>query len=69
MNLILPLSSSPNIFAGHKFEWPDLKIKSQLDEMEDGTKEDVENAKEAYAKDVKADTKKYRPGVPSFFGL
>jgi len=54
---------------GHKFEWPDLKIKSQLDEMEDGTKEDVENAKEAYAKDVNADTKKYRPGVPSFFGL
>ena len=69
MNLILPLSSSQNIFAGHKFEWPDLKIKSQLDEMEDGTKEDVENAKEAYAKNVNADTKKYRPGVPSFFGL
>ena len=37
--------------------------------MEDDTKEDVANAKEAYAKDVKAETKKYRPGVPTFFGL
>ena len=30
---------------------------------------DVDKAKELYEKSVRADTNKYRPGVPTFFGL
>ena len=56
-------------FSGEKFEWPDLKIKSQLDELEDKTKEDVDDAKEMFRKEIKSDSIKYRPGVPTFFGL
>jgi len=54
---------------GESFEWPDLKIKSVVADMEEGTKEDVDKAKEAYREQVGAESNKYRPGVPSFFGL
>ena len=56
-------------FPDHKFEWPDLKIKSQMDDTAEDTKEDVDQAKKLYEKSVRADTNKYRPGVPTFFGL
>ena len=59
------------LLSGHAFEWPDLKIKSATAELEEdsATQEDVEEAKATFAKQVKADTTKYRPGVPTFFGL
>ena len=53
----------------YKFDWPDLKIKSELDSVAEDTKDDVDQAKELYEKSVRADTSKYRPGVPTFFGL
>ena len=46
-----------------------MKIKSALADMEKGAKEDVDNAKEAYKEKVGAESNKYRPGVPSLFGL
>ena len=48
-----------------------MKIKSATAELEEdsATQEDVEEAKATFAKQVKADTTKYRPGVPTFFGL
>ena len=55
--------------SDHKFEWPDLKIKSELDATDEETKDDVDEAKRLYEKSVRADTNKYRPGVPTFFGL
>ena len=55
--------------SDHKFEWPDLKIKSQIDDSNEETKDDVDEAKKLYDKSVRADTNKYRPGVPTFFGL
>ena len=55
--------------SDYKFEWPDLKIKSELDATDEETKDDVDEAKRLYEKSVRADTNKYRPGVPTFFGL
>ena len=54
---------------GEKFEWPDLKIKSQVESMEETTKNDVDEAKSQFKKEVGAESTKYRPGVPTFFGL
>jgi len=54
---------------GHKFEWPELKIGDSDKKLTEGSEEDVDNAKKQFAKDVKAEDVKFRPGVPSFFGL
>jgi large subunit ribosomal protein L23 len=54
---------------GHKFEWPDLKITESQDEKTEGAEEEIDNAKEQFAKDTRKEEEKYRPGVPSFFGL
>jgi len=54
---------------GHKFEWPELKISDSQEKQLDDSEEDIKNAKDTYAKEVHADETKYRPGVPSFFGL
>ena len=43
-----PLKIIILLVAGESFEWPDMKIKSALADMEKGAKEDVDNAKEAY---------------------
>ena len=64
-----PLKIIILLVAGESFEWPDMKIKSALADMEKGAKEDVDNAKEAYKEKVGAESNKYRPGVPSLFGL
>ena len=56
-------------FSGQSFEWPDLKIKSQLEDFEESTKSDIDDAKTQFSKEVGKDSVKYRPGVPTFFGL
>lgn len=54
---------------GHKFEWPQLKIGDSENKQTEDAEGDVDNAKKQFGKDVHADDVKYRPGVPSFFGL
>ena len=54
---------------GHKFEWPDLKISGTAEANEKKASDDVDTAKEQYKKDVGQEQTKYRPGVPTFFGL
>jgi len=54
---------------GHKFEWPDLKITEGQNKQKSSAEEDVDTAKEQFAKDINQADEKYRPGVPSFFGL
>ena len=46
-----------------------MKIKSQVESMEETTKNDVDEAKSQFKKEVGAESTKYRPGVPTFFGL
>jgi len=53
----------------YKFEWPELKIGESENKQKEDSEGDIDNAKEQYAKDVQSDSVKYRPGVPSFFGL
>ena len=55
--------------AGHTFEMPDLKIKSLHDEFNETQQEDIDNAKKQFKEDIKSEDIKYRPGVPTFFGL
>ena len=40
-----------------------------MEDMGEDSKDDVDEAKRMYEKSVRADTNKYRPGVPTFFGL
>jgi len=54
---------------GHKFEWPELKISDSQDKQMDDSEGDIDNAKQQFAKDVNAEDVKFRPGVPTFFGL
>ena len=53
----------------YKFEWPELKIEESENKQKEDSEGDIDNSKEQYAKDVQSDSVKYRPGVPSFFGL
>ena len=53
---------------GVKFEFPDLKISKQNEQLE-SSNEEVENSKQEFNKSVQASGQKYRPGVPTFFGL
>ncbi|XP_023338825.1 39S ribosomal protein L23, mitochondrial-like [Eurytemora carolleeae] len=53
---------------GTKFEFPDLKIDKQNEQMETSN-EEVESSKQEFKKSVHASGQKYRPGVPTFFGL
>ena len=55
--------------VGHTFEMPDLKIKSLQDEFNETQQEDIDNAKKQFKEDIKSEDIKYRPGVPTFFGL
>ena len=55
--------------SGHTFEMPDLKIKSLQDEFTETQQEDISNAKKQFAEEIKSEDIKYRPGVPTFFGL
>jgi len=55
--------------ADYKFEWPDLKIATQLEKVTDQQDKELDGAKEQWNKAVNADSTKYRPGVPTFFGL
>ena len=48
---------------------PDLKIKSIQEQHDETQKEDVASAKKMFAEEVKSEDIKYRPGVPTFFGL
>jgi len=54
---------------GENFEFPDLKIREKEDEKYEDSHEDVDKAKEEFKKSVKIDEEKFRPGVPTFFGL
>lgn len=54
---------------GHKFEWPELKISQSETKQKEDAEADVENSKAQFSKDVQGDNIKYRPGVPTFFGL
>ena len=56
-------------FSGHTFEMPDLKIKSVDEQYSETQSEDIANAKKQFAEEVKSEDIKYRPGVPTFFGL
>ena len=55
--------------SGHTFEMPDLKIKGLQEEYTETQQEDINNAKKQFAEEIKSDDIKYRPGVPTFFGL
>ena len=48
---------------------PDLKIKGLQEEYTETQQEDINNAKKQFAEEIKSDDIKYRPGVPTFFGL
>ena len=56
-------------FSGHTFEMPDLKIKSIDEQFEETQKGDIDSAKKQFAEEIKSEDIKYRPGVPTFFGL
>ena len=56
-------------FLGHTFEMPDLKIKSIDEQFDETQKGDVDSAKKQFAEEIKSEDIKYRPGVPTFFGL
>ena len=55
--------------SGHTFEMPDLKIKSIDEQYTDTQEGDIATAKKQFAEEVKTEDIKYRPGVPTFFGL
>ena len=46
-----------------------MKITENEGEAKAKMDEDIKEAKDQFAADVKADDIKYRPGVPTFFGL
>ena len=48
---------------------PDLKIKSIDEQFDETQKGDVDSAKKQFAEEIKSEDIKYRPGVPTFFGL
>ena len=48
---------------------PDLKIKSIDEQYTDTQEGDIATAKKQFAEEVKTEDIKYRPGVPTFFGL
>jgi len=54
---------------GTVFEWPDLKIKENDDKLYENSTEDMDKAMASYRKAANTGDVKYRPGVPSFFGL
>lgn len=54
---------------GHKFEWPELKITEGETKQKEDAEAEVANSKEQFSKDILQDNVKYRPGVPTFFGL
>jgi len=53
----------------YKFEWPDLKISEQVKKMDTAQDKELDQAEEQFNKAVGSDSQKYRPGVPTFFGL
>jgi len=54
---------------GSEFEWPDLKISENQDKDYDGSQEEQDTAETMFKKNTGSDQIKYRPGVPTFFGL